>query len=115
MEQFEGRFSDFFETGTEGSLWALERFGLSGYEALVLLQSGDEIEVYDPSGTAVYSGIIEPDHNGNRMARLSGRQQPTSNGRWVHWIQAGVDPGLWGSWFFGRKYSGILVRRRRSY
>lgn len=113
MERYEGTFCEFFETGTEGVLWVLEASRVSGYEGLVVLQMGDEIEIYDPVGNPVYRGVISPEHNIKTMGRPSGVMQPVSNGRWVHWIQSGVDPDLWGSWFFKGVYTGTIERKSR--
>ena len=65
-----GLISDFFETGTEGAIWVLERSCFTGYDALVYLQEGDEITIKDSDGIPLYIGVINPDPNIKKTVRL---------------------------------------------
>ena len=112
MKRYTGRLTDFFETGCEGSYWVLERFDKTGYEALIFLDEGDDLTIYDESGEFVYHGVIHKDLEANlRQRPLSEFKQPVSCGHWVHWLQSGVDPDVWGHWFFSEKYTAVLLRR----
>ncbi|MDO9519353.1 MAG: hypothetical protein Q7L19_03950 [Pseudohongiella sp.] len=112
MKRYHGVLADFFETGCEGSYWVLERFDKTGYDELVFLENGDQLTIYDEDGQEVYTGVIREDRTKNLQQRpLTTIFQPVCKGRWVHWLQSGVDPDLWGEWFFSRRYTGVLIKR----
>lgn len=50
-----GALEPFFETGTEGVIWALHEYGTEGYNGLNILEDGDDLRVYD----TVTDGNIE--------------------------------------------------------
>ena len=112
MNTYHGVLAHFFETGCEGSFWVLEQSGKTGYDALVFVEDGDHLTIYDKDGREVYAGVIKEDRMTNLQQRpFTAIFQPVCNGRWVHWLQSGVDPELWGEWFFSWIYAGTLVKR----
>ena len=112
MNTYHGVLAHFFETGCEGSFWVLEQSGNTGYDALVFVEDGDHLTIYDKDGREVYAGVIKEDRMTNLQQRpFTAIFQPVCNGRWVHWLQSGVDPELWGEWFFSGIYAGTLVKR----
>ncbi|MDO8271260.1 MAG: hypothetical protein Q7U82_04965 [Gammaproteobacteria bacterium] len=112
MDTFYGVLAQFFETGCEGAHWVLERFDKTGYDQIVFLKKGDQLTIYDEDGNEVYTGVITEDRTTNLQQRpLTTIFQPVCKGRWVHWLPSGVDPELWGEWFFRGRYMGVLDKR----
>lgn len=114
MTTYHGVLTDFFETGCEGSYWVLEHSYKTDYDALVFVEDGDHLTIYDKDGREVYAGVIKEDQTTNLKQRpLTTIFQPVCNGRWVHWLQSDVDPELWGEWFFSGRYTGVLRKIRK--
>lgn len=112
MDRYEGFLGTYFETGCEGTFWVLDQNGKTGYDQHAFLENGDEITIYDECGETVYTSIIKEDRTTNlRQRPFNSIVQPVCKGRWVHWLQSGVDPELWGSWFFSGRYRGLLIKR----
>ncbi|MDO3382412.1 hypothetical protein [Gilvimarinus algae] len=110
-----GLLIEYFETGTEGVMWALMQDGKSGYEGLVLLEAGDHIEVFEIEGPKVYDGIVVPDTSIGAMQRPgSTLRQPVALGRWAHWIQSGFDADVWAGYFCSGKYRGVIHKTTES-
>lgn len=111
-EIFKGKLIGYFETGTEGVFWALQNDNLPGYEGLILLEAGDQIEIYSKDLQLVYKGFIKPDTVIGRTQRPSSNiYQPTALGMWIHWTQEGFSPDKWASYFIDGNYSGIIQRQ----
>ena len=107
------------ETGTEGGWWAMldERLvppdGRWGYDALHLLEEGDDFTVYAEDGSVLYHGIIQKDTEtgltprqalrDGRLVDHSGWKQQAVGGMWVHWLQKGIAPEKWAELFVGDK------------
>lgn len=102
----EGKLSDWFETGSEGSFWILEENGVAGMAGVHFIKKGDHLKIISVSGQIVFEGVIEPDSVVSDTAEIIYRNQPTSCGRWIHWYQKGFDPDLWGSYFFLKLIAG---------
>ena len=127
MKEMRGVCFLFSETGTEGGWWAIQEDGFVtegenegeqwSYEGLHILGEGDDLTVYGDDDSVLFHGIIHRDtktgavsrRNGNAVTRIS-RKQQVVGGRWVHWIQKGVDPEAWGELLIGEKR--CLVRRK---
>lgn len=100
-EKIKGTLNPYFETGTEGVIWSLNEDYKNGYDALVILEAGDELTVFDNYGNIEYRGIVTPDYE---MCLTTSRfnpahVQPSVGGLWVHWLQSGLEPNLWLSYF----------------
>ncbi len=90
------------------------------YEGLQYLREEDDFTVYADDGSVLFHGIIHQDartgaiprrviRNG-KLADHSTWKQQVVDGLWVHWIQKGIDPEVWGELFTGNKR--CLVRRQ---
>lgn len=113
------------ETGTEGGWWAMQEDGFVTedghwrYEGLQYLKEGDDFTVYADDGSVLFHDIIHQDTRTGAIARqvIRGGKvvnhpryiQQVVGGMWVHWIQKGIDPEVWGHFFTGNKR--CLVRR----
>lgn len=112
MNTYCGVLAHFFETGCEGSFWVLEQSDKTDYDARVFVEDGDHLTIFDEDGQEVYTGVIKEDRTINLQQRpLTSIFQPVCKGRWVHWLQTGVDPELRGEWFFSGRYTGVLTKR----
>lgn len=116
LRRFEGELIDFFETGTEGVIWALEDERHNGYEALQTICEGDHLTILDWVGEIVWRGFIRCDKKiGFRPYPMNPEcGQQCALGHWVHWIQRGFKPDAWARFFIRPDYDrfrGILVRK----
>ena len=110
----------FSETGTEGGWWAMQEDGFLSndgihwsYDGLRLLEEGDDFTVYAGDGSVLWQGIIHQDTTTGLIPRQVIRKgklvndrtwkQQVVGGLWVHWVQAGIDPEVWGDLFVGNK------------
>lgn len=62
-----GSLDPFFETGTEGVLWAVSEYGIPGYGGLNVLKDGDKLTVYKnvTDGDIAWQGRLSFDENQN--------------------------------------------------
>ena len=113
MNTIKGKLDPFFETGTEGVIWSLYEDGKEGYDALVILDQGDYLTIFDPedSTKVVWEGNIDLEYERNYhpypMNPKYGQQAVM--GYWVHGIQRDVEPDDWGIWFF-KAYPGEVIK-----
>jgi len=106
-----GMLDAFFETGTEGVLWAILDNDLTGYDALNILKDGDYLFVEDGLSQIEWEGTVKLDWkiNWREFPQNPGHGQQEVYGYWVHGIQEGLDPALWAKWFFeGRRAVAII-------
>lgn len=75
----------------------------TGYDALVTIERGDRLKIYNPDSTVAFDGIIEPDYKAGwtEFPQNLGHGQPSALGFWIHWTQKGWDPDEWATLFFG--------------
>ena len=100
----EGTLCPFFETGTEGIVWAVETKGKvkDYYENLHFLDTGDYLTVFslgclqiEWSGEIIWNWKIR--FKKYPMNPELGQQCILNH--WVHGIPKGLNPEIWGSWF----------------
>jgi hypothetical protein len=107
-----GVLNAFFETGTEGLIWALEEDGNRGWDGLHFLKEGDHLRVTSPDGAVLFDGTIVPDRDVGKQPRFPGSpwEQPVALGCWVHWTQNGWTPDDWASLFVSEVNRAVLTR-----
>ena len=115
-KRIEGELEDYFETGTEGVLWALQDDDNLGYAGLHLLAEGDHLEITDQLGHKLWSGVIRCDRQAGRRAHPLNPKfnQPSALGCWVHWTQQGFKPDDWAGYFIRPGYDrlrGVLIKK----
>jgi hypothetical protein len=115
----EGTLFDFFETGTEGVLWAVIDDENLGYDNLHFVEAGDHLTILDQLGYKLWSGAITCDRKaGWRRYPLNPKYgQPLALGHWVHWTQKGFKPDEWAGYFIRSEYDrlrGILKKSRKT-
>jgi|ERR1700733_4050589 hypothetical protein len=119
MKEIRGVCVLFSETGTEGGWWAMQedRFidpdGSRSYEGLQTLREGDDFTVYAEDGSVLFHDIIRMDRETAAIPRQILRnarpvndptwKQQAVGGMWVHWVQKGMDPEVWGRLFIGER------------
>lgn len=125
MREIKGVCFLYSETGTEGGWWAVQEDGFETddghwkYEGLECLKEKDDFTVYADDGSILFHGIIRQDSKTGAIPRQVVRKgklvndttwkQQVVGGFWVHWIQKGMDPEVWGELFVG--YKRCLVKR----
>ncbi|MBR9910586.1 MAG: hypothetical protein GYB33_09575 [Gammaproteobacteria bacterium] len=107
---YEGNLFGWFETGLEGFVWALDRDNFEGYDALVILEAGDKLTIFNKDGEPVYTGVIEPDCDIGLKERPTGHKQPSALGCWIHWTQKGFAADDWANFFISEKFRGRIER-----
>ena len=105
-----GTLDPFYETGTEGVIWAIvddERYGI---ESLVPLLDGDYIFIEDLEGDIIWEGVVKLNYRTNWRERSDdGYGQQSVLGYWVHGLQEDIEPETWATWFFeGRR--AVLIK-----
>lgn len=115
-----GTLFDWFETGTEGVYWSINKT-ISGFEEsaeyddLFILEEDDYLEIYDPENLykngihdVIWSGIIIYDQTACKQNKA--RKQQAVCGLWVHWLQLNFhDHEQWCS-FFRLHYPAKIIR-----
>lgn len=106
-----GKLEAYFETGTEGVLWAVYEDGKQGYDGLHILQQDDLLKIFGKDGSVVFSGRIDQDRQTGWAPYPfgNGNGQPVALGMWVHWTQRGYQPDDWARLFVD-ELSAELVR-----
>jgi hypothetical protein len=115
----EGVLEGYFETGTEGIIWAVYDETKTGYDDLHVLDDGDELVVLGDDGNPIWSGKIRFDYEiGYRPYPMNPEfGQQCARGCWVHGIQDGFQPDDWADLFFRRgglpPYRALLTKGKR--
>jgi len=97
-----GRLTPFFETGTEGVVWAVNVDGLLGYDSLLPLKNGDELVVYGADGAVAWEGTVNLEYQRRHRPYPTNPQygQQEIFGYWVHGFQTDLEPEAWARPFF---------------
>ncbi|RYY01731.1 MAG: hypothetical protein EOO53_16015 [Gammaproteobacteria bacterium] len=108
----EGKLFGWFETGLEGTVWALQREGTSGYDGLYIIEEGDHLVITSSTGRELFNDYIAVDTESGKMQRpFSQMIQPQAKGLWIHWTQKGFLPDDWAELFIIETNSGLLTKR----
>ncbi len=99
-----GVLEPYFETGTEGTIWAVQEDGKKGYDGLHILHPLDELTIYK-NNKVIFKGKIFPDYKiGWQKYPLNpGDGQPCALNHWIHWTQIGWSPDKWASLFLRKE------------
>lgn len=117
--KIEGTLFDYFETGTEGVLWAIADDENIDRDNLHFVEAGDHLTILDQLGHKIWAGVISCDRkSGWRRYPLNPKYgQPLALGHWVHWTQKGFKPDEWAGYFIRSGYDrlrGILKKSRKT-
>lgn len=101
MERYQGTINQFFETGSGGLRWVLEKYGVEGNDALVFIEAGDCLSIFAEDGSILFEGVIDPDYQAGWKEHpfYPGSGQPQALGHWIHWTQKGWEPDEWAKLF----------------
>lgn len=112
MSIIKGKLEAYFETGTEGVLWAVYENGQTGYDGLNILEEGDELTIYGNDGRVVFQGAVDPDRQIGWTAHPGGYGggQPVALGMWIHWTQRGFQPDDWAKLFVDELEAELVKR-----
>ena len=117
MKIIRGILHDHCETGTEGTVWALQGFDHIdntkqypwSYQGLNEIETGDWLVIYNHEGEVVWGGVVQMEIPATHKDRYWNRGLPTN-----------CDRDLWLNAFYGtykgrnhRKtpYSGMLIKQ----
>jgi hypothetical protein len=104
--QIFGTLDHYFETGTEGSYYSLDDISKTGYDALNTLKNGDYLQIIE-NEIVIWQGEIAENKTINLAQTAYSYQRQVVNGLIVQWIQDGINPELWHS-YFTKKLSAVL-------
>jgi hypothetical protein len=92
----------FFETGTEGVIWAVYEDGKQGYDGLNSLKDGDRLKIFASDDSILWEGIVQLEYKRRYRPYPLNPQygQQEVLGYWVHGFQENLDPEVWGKMFF---------------
>ncbi len=111
----EGILFGWFETGLEGTVWAVQADNDPGYDGLFVLDEGDHLVIISPSGEILFSGYIVQDIEiGKAQRPFSTVVQPQAKGRWIHWTQKGYTPDDWAILFLSETNRAVLTKSTQS-
>jgi len=138
----EGVLHGFFETGTEGTLYAIQDHkhiddkGFYSYDGLHIIKPGDHLTIYhritgDPKEILFNEKIkatykCDPDKPlFDKLGIVAGYKSYPANpssgqlhigNYWVHWLPTNVDMLLWYKVFFSQdsEYTGVLERNQKA-
>ena len=110
--EIRGELVDWFETGLEGVVWAIEPDGAVGFD-LKVIHEGDHLTIVDRDGAIRWQGVIECDRETGKIPRPTNPEflQQTALGFWIHWVQRGFEPDHWAAFFMRHeedRYRAIL-------
>jgi len=115
-----GVLHDWFETGTEGVIWALidDDHPDGDYDGLHVIHEGDHLTILSETGQATWQGIIKCDRKIGAIPRPTNPNyiQQAALGCWVHWIQTGFEPDRWAEFFIrgdAAPLRGILIKGKK--
>ena len=138
IKEIKGLLHGYFETGTEGTMPAIQEFehisedGKSwSYDGLHVIDPEDHLTIIGLDGEILFNDIVKGylwkdnddgkvfiDEPGFSAGWMSYPLNPNHgqlqiNGYWVHYIPTNIDIKLWWDVFFKNdgKYSGILRKR----
>jgi len=110
-----GKLHGWFETGLEGTVWALHEDGKEGYDGLHVIEKNDKLIIFTADGKReLVKLIITPDF---KVGIPKGERQQVSCGLWVHWIQKKWNPDAWGILFLAElpaileKHEKVVLRK----
>lgn len=103
-----GVLEPYFETGCEGTVWAVMEDGKQGYEGLHIIKEGDHLVIFGENNEILFDGNIVCDHQiGWEEYPLNpGHGQPSALGYWIHWTQQGWQSDDWAKLFFHEYVEG---------
>lgn len=111
----EGTLFGWFETGLEGTVWALQIDGEPSYDRLFVIEEGDHLVITSPDQEILFSGYIEQDTEAGKAARpFTGILQPQAKGIWIHWTQKGYAPDDWAALFLSETNRAVLTKNTHS-
>lgn len=113
-----GELLDWFETGLEGVVWAIEPNDAVGFD-LNVIHEGDHLTILDRDGRVLWQGVIQCDREIGKIPRPTNPDfvQQAALGCWIHWVQRGFEPDQWAAFFIrpeGDRYRGILEMKEQS-
>ena len=117
MQKHKGRLYPYFETGTEGIVWALIEDGKTEfYDALVTIEEGDHLVVYGEDNSVLFDGdiMMDTETGWREYPQNPGHGQQAALGCWIHWIQRGWEPDAWAGLFLRGKKNPLrceLIKR----
>lgn len=112
MKTIKGELEPFWETGTEGVLWALDDKKTKDYQSLHILKNGDYLKVFDSNNQVHWEGEIQLEYERNYRSFPMNPQygQQALLGCWIHGLQNNLEPEFWGKMFFN-KMKAELTRK----
>jgi len=113
MTTVKGVLDRFFETGTEGIVWSVYEDGMTGYDGLNCLSTGDHLTIFDPDNrdNIVWYGNIDLEYETNTRPIPTNPQysKQAVAGMWVNGLQRGVGADEWNTWF-AKAYPCELIK-----
>ena len=110
-----GKLEPYWETGTEGVLWALEDDRGHIREALHILKNGDYLKVFNDDNQVYWEGTIQLEYERNYQSYPMNPQygQQALLGYWIHGLQYNLEPEFWGKMFFNHMRAELTKKEEK--
>lgn len=106
----EGKLMPYYETGMEGTMWALHEDGQEGYDGLNKLENGQLLTVFNDAARTdiLWQGVIDFEMDSDKQKQIfKAHKYHAGLGGWRFGVQKDIHPYDWIEMFYSEKPARI--------